>query len=128
MARLEAEFAHHGDTTIPATRQFSGFALSLLAGPGLPIENRFGLRPAAMPDGEPTPLKSHTAADRLRLLDVAAPPHPFLQGGRTTLDALLQSKREIFPGTVLVCATTIWSSTAGGVSSLRRFWRNVASR
>ena len=60
-------------------------------------------------------------------IDLDAPPHPFTAGGRRDFDALLQTKPEIFPGNVLICDTTTWSSTVGGLDSLQRFWRNVVS-
>ncbi|HEY0107046.1 MAG TPA: hypothetical protein VGB91_13255 [Rhizomicrobium sp.] len=60
-------------------------------------------------------------------IDPGAPPHPFAANGRRDFDALLQSKPGIFPGRVLICDTTIWSSTAGGIDNLQRFWRNVVS-
>jgi hypothetical protein len=31
----------------------------------------------------------------------------------------------VFPGRLLICDTTTWSSTAGGVENLKPFWRNV---
>jgi len=58
-------------------------------------------------------------------IDLGAPPHPFTAGGRGDFDALLQSKPDVFPGRLLICDTTIWSSTVGGLDSLQRFWRNV---
>ncbi|HEY2069998.1 MAG TPA: hypothetical protein VGG48_10630 [Rhizomicrobium sp.] len=58
-------------------------------------------------------------------IDPAAPPHPFTADGRRDFDALLQSKPGLFPGRVLVCDTTIFSSTVGGLESLQRFWRNA---
>jgi fructose-specific phosphotransferase system component IIB len=61
-------------------------------------------------------------------IDMAAPPHPFTQDGRTSFDALLQSRPEAFAGKLLVCDTTMFSSTAGGVDNLRRLWSNVLSR
>ncbi len=61
-------------------------------------------------------------------IDLAAPPHPFTQGGRSTFDALLQSRPGVFAGDLLVSDATLWSSTAGGVDSLRRFWTNVVGR
>lgn len=67
-----ADFLHHGDKTIPPRQVFGGFARSLLAGLGLPVENRFGLRPAAEPDGSPAPIERVDAADRLGLLDGVA--------------------------------------------------------
>lgn len=63
-----------------------------------------------------------------QLIDLAAPPHPALDEDRKTFDALLQSRPESFAGRVLVCDTTMFSSTAGGVNSLRRFWSNVLLR
>ena len=58
-------------------------------------------------------------------IDLGAPPHPFTAGGRHDFDALLQSKPGVFPGRLLICDTTTWSSTVGGLDSLQRFWRNV---
>jgi len=163
-ARLErqvVDFLHHGDRSIPPRQQFGKFARSLLAGLGVPVENRFGLRPAAEPDGSPSPIEIEAKIDRLHLLagvdtfnlhphlpqlerlgdatsklqvlarqkiDLTAPPHPFTQDGRETFDALLQSRTDAFAGTLLVSDTTLWSSTAGGVDSLRRLWSNVVQR
>jgi hypothetical protein len=59
-------------------------------------------------------------------IDLGAPPHPFTAGGRRGFDALLQSKPDVFRGRLLICEPTTWSSTAGGVDNLQRFWRNVA--
>jgi hypothetical protein len=61
-------------------------------------------------------------------IDLNAPPHPFTSDGRDTLDALLQSRPTVFAGTLLVGDATLWSSTAGGVESLRRLWANVVRR
>jgi hypothetical protein len=44
--RQVAEFRHHGDIALPGQQRFGGFGLSLMAGLGVPIRNRFGLRPA----------------------------------------------------------------------------------
>jgi hypothetical protein len=126
--RQIADFLHHGDKTIPPQQQFGGFARSLLAGLGVPVENRFGLHPAAEADGSPSPIEKETELDRIRLLqgvdtfnlhwhlpqlqrlgdalikldvlarqkiDLTAPPHPFTRD-RTTFDALLQSRPEVF--------------------------------
>jgi hypothetical protein len=51
------EFIHHGDVTIPARQQLGGFARSLLAGLGVPVQNQFGLNPARAADGSPAPLE-----------------------------------------------------------------------
>jgi hypothetical protein len=156
-----ADFLHHGDKTIPPRQGFGGFGRSLLTGLGVPIENRFGLRPAAEPDGSPAPIEVRQDLDRLKLLDgvstfnlhphlphlerladavrkmdvlvrqlidLSAPPHPFTREGRSTFDALLQSKPETFAGDLLVSDATLWSSTAGGVDNLRRLWINLMRR
>jgi hypothetical protein len=159
LARRELEFHHHGDPAIPARQCFGDFGISLLHGLGLPVRNRFGLRPAKLPDGSPAPLEIAAELDRAGLMegvatfnlhahlphferlgdgvakldvlarqpiDLGAPPHPFTAGGRRDFDALLQSKPGVFRGRLLICDTTTFSSTAGGVDSLQRFWRNVA--
>jgi hypothetical protein len=159
--RQLAEHLHHGDHGIPPRQGFGGFARNLLTGLGVPIDNRFGLRPAATPGGAPAPIEIDRALDELGLLrgvetfnlhphlpqleriglsiermnvlarqkiDLAAPHHPFTQDGRSSFDALLQSRADTFPGKLLVCDTTIFSSTVGGVENLRRFWANVVQR
>jgi hypothetical protein len=161
LERQLAEHRHHGDHAIPPRQGFGGLARTLLAGLGVPIENRFGLRPAATPDGAPAPVEIERGLDELGLLrdvdafhlhahlpqlerigpavermDVlarqrinpAAPPHPFTQAGRTTFDALLQSRPDAFAGKLLVCDATMFSSTAGGLDHLQRLWANVAQR
>lgn len=161
LARQTAEFLHHGDRTIPPQQRFGGYACALLAALGVPVVNRFGLRPAAAADGAPAPILAVHGADRLGLLsqvptfnlhphlphfecleggqaqmevlaqqplDLGAPPHPFARDGRTCFDALLQSRPGTFAGTLLVGDATLWSSTAGGVESLRQLWSNVVGR
>jgi hypothetical protein len=157
----ETEFFHHGDRTIPPVQRFSGFARSLLAELGVPVENRFGLRPAVLPDGQPAPIECQRELDRLGILDDVtsfnlhphlphlqrlgaaaeklevlarqrihpdAPPHPFTASGRVTFDALLQSRPGVFRGDLLVCDTTLFSSTAGGVENLNQMWTNLLER
>jgi len=51
--RQLAEYRHHDDHAIPPRQGFGGFARTLLAGLGVPVDNRLGLRPAAKDDGEP---------------------------------------------------------------------------
>jgi hypothetical protein len=41
---------------------------------------------------------------------------------------VLQSRPDVFAGDLIVCDATLWSSTAGGVENLRRFWANVLAR
>jgi hypothetical protein len=157
----EVEFRHHGDPTIPPQQRFGGFARSILDSLGIPVDNRYGLRPAASPDGAPAPIEIEHEADRLRLLDgvttfnlhphlphlervgaaaerldvlarqpidPAAPAHPFTASGHTTFNALLQSHPGVFAGDLLIGDATLWSSTAGGIVSLRRLWGNLLTR
>jgi hypothetical protein len=60
-----------------------------------------------------------------QFIDLEAPPHPFIKYGRKTFDALLQSKPNVFGGRLLICDATIWTSTNGGLGSLRQLWANV---
>jgi hypothetical protein len=155
------EHLHHGDRAIPPRQAFGGFARTLLAGLGVPVENRFGLRPAKQADGTPEEIYAERTLDRHHLLkevstlnlhphlpqlerigdctdrmdvlvrqkiDLTAPPHPFTRDGRDTFDALLQSRPQTFPGTLLVSDTTLWSSTAGGLTSLTKLWSNLLTR
>jgi hypothetical protein len=158
--RQFVEYLHHGDHGVPPRQGFGGLARTLLAGLGVAVENRFGLRPAAV-DGVPAPVEIDRALDELGLLrdveafhlhphlpqlerigpsiertdvlarqkiDLTARPHPFTHGGRTSFDALLQSRPDTFAGKLLVCDTTMFSSTAGGVENRHRFWANIVRR
>ena len=58
-------------------------------------------------------------------IDLEAPPHPFVEQGRKSFDALLQSKADVFAGRLLICDATLWTSTNGGLENLRQFWTNV---
>ena len=40
------EYAHHGDRLVPRQQRFGLYTRSLMAGLGVPVENRHGLRPA----------------------------------------------------------------------------------
>lgn len=159
--RQVIEYHHHGDQAIPPRQAFGGFARTLLAGLGVPVLNRFGLKPAVTVDGAPAPLEIERSHDVLGLLrevdafhlhphlphlerigpartlmqvlarqgiDLNAPPHPFTQDGRATFDAFLQSSADAFAGRLLVCDTTLFSSNAGGLDSLRQLWTNVIER
>ena len=39
------EYAHHGDALVPRQQRFGKYTRSLMAGLGVPVENRYGLRP-----------------------------------------------------------------------------------
>lgn len=56
------EHAHHGDALVPRQQRFGRYARSLMEGLGMPVVNRFGLRPATDPTtGRIAPL--HVARD-----------------------------------------------------------------
>ncbi len=49
MKERAVEHAHHGDELVPHQQRFGGFTRSLMTGLGIPVENRWGLRPAVVP-------------------------------------------------------------------------------
>src|SRR5262249_27303708 len=42
------EYAHHGDALVPRQQRFGRYVRSVMKGLGIPVENRFGLRPAVV--------------------------------------------------------------------------------
>jgi hypothetical protein len=73
------------------------------------------------------------AVDNLDVLarqpvDPGAPAHPFTAEGRFSFDALLPSRPETFHGVLLISDTPLFSSTAGGATSLNRLWTNLVRR
>ena len=46
MAQRQMEHAHHGDPLVPSQQRFGRYTRSLMTGLGVPVENRWGLRPA----------------------------------------------------------------------------------
>jgi hypothetical protein len=42
------EYAHHGDPLVLRQQRFGKYTRSLMKGLGVPIENRYGLRPAVV--------------------------------------------------------------------------------
>ena len=69
LARRTAEYLHHGDRAVPPQQGFSGFARTLLAGLGVPVDNRFGLHPAMTPNGLPAPIEVDRSLDEIGLLE-----------------------------------------------------------
>jgi hypothetical protein len=43
------EYAHHGDPLVPRQQRFGKYTRSVMKGLGVPVENRYGLRPATIP-------------------------------------------------------------------------------
>ena len=63
--RLEMEYAHHGDPLVPRQQRFGLYTRSLMKGLGVPVENRFGLRPAVVKDtNQIAPLTAMRDLDR----------------------------------------------------------------
>ncbi len=44
------EYAHHGDALVPRQQRFGKYTRTLMKGLGIPVENRYGLRPAIDPE------------------------------------------------------------------------------
>jgi hypothetical protein len=61
--RRVEEHRHHGDPMVPGAQRLGGYARSLLAGLGLPVDNLYGLRPATGSGGQPAPLEVARALD-----------------------------------------------------------------
>ena len=45
----DMEYHHHGDALVPRQQRFTKYVRSLMKGLGMPVENRYGLRPATHP-------------------------------------------------------------------------------
>ncbi len=56
MEEREVEHTHHGDELVPRQQRFGGYTRSLMRGLGIPVENRWGLRPAVADGGRIAPL------------------------------------------------------------------------
>ncbi|MCG5221102.1 hypothetical protein [Streptosporangium sp. KLBMP 9127] len=50
------EYHHHGDALVPRQQRFGRYTRSLMEGLGVPVENRYGLRPAAQGPNRIAPL------------------------------------------------------------------------
>jgi hypothetical protein len=58
------EYAHHGDPLVPRQQRFGLYTRSLMKGLGVPVENRYGLRPATIQGTQrPVPLAIARDAD-----------------------------------------------------------------
>jgi hypothetical protein len=68
--RLQMEYAHHGDPLVPRQQRFGLYTRSLMKGLGVPVENRFGLRPAVVSGtNELAPLTVMRDLDKPRWLE-----------------------------------------------------------
>jgi hypothetical protein len=58
------EYAHHRDPLVPRQQRFGQYTRSLMKGLGVPVENRWGLRPAVVEGtGQIAPLTKNTELD-----------------------------------------------------------------
>lgn len=65
----QMEYRHHGDPLVPRQQRFGKYTRSLMNGLGVPVENRFGLRPATIGSTHKlVPLTVDRELDRLNLL------------------------------------------------------------
>ncbi len=48
LAQRAMEYAHHGDPLVPRQQRFTRYTRGLMKGLGVPVENRWGLRPATV--------------------------------------------------------------------------------
>ncbi|MEV6055138.1 hypothetical protein AB0M27_30105, partial [Streptomyces sp. NPDC052107] len=50
LAEREMEYRHHGDLLVPRQQRFATYVRDLMKGLGVPVVNRYGLRPATSED------------------------------------------------------------------------------
>ena len=59
------EYEHHRDPLVPRQQRFGKYTRSLMKGLGVPVENRYGLRPATIPGtNRPEPLVRFNDLDK----------------------------------------------------------------
>ncbi|MFI9590516.1 hypothetical protein [Nonomuraea sp. NPDC052265] len=69
LALRDVEYHHHGDALVPRQQRFGRYTRSLIAGLGIPVENRYGLRPAVTREGVSAPLSIAKDLDTRGWLD-----------------------------------------------------------
>jgi hypothetical protein len=69
MKERAMEYAHHGDALVPRQQRFGKYTRSLMKGLGVPVENRYGLRPAVVSGTNQTPLTAFRDLDAHGWLD-----------------------------------------------------------
>ncbi|MEV4526658.1 hypothetical protein [Streptosporangium sp. NPDC049304] len=63
LAVRDAEYHHHGDALVPRQQRFACYVRGLMAGLGVPVENRYGLRPAVQENKKIAPLSINRDLD-----------------------------------------------------------------
>jgi hypothetical protein len=71
LTQRQKEYAHHGDPLVPRQQRFGKYTRSIMKGLDVPVENRFGLRPATVKGtmNQLVPLSKRTDFDKHNLLD-----------------------------------------------------------
>ncbi|WP_433365214.1 hypothetical protein [Streptosporangium sp. CA-115845] len=69
LAVRNVEYYHHGDLLVPRQQRFGRYTRSLMEGLGVPVENRYGLRPAVREPGRIAPLSITRDLDTKGWLD-----------------------------------------------------------
>lgn len=69
LAVRDVEYQHHGDLLVPRQQRFGRYTRSLMEGLGVPVENRYGLRPAVQEPGKIAPLSIARDLDTKGWLD-----------------------------------------------------------
>ncbi len=68
MNERNMEYYHHGDPLVPRQQRFGRYTRSLMKALGVPVENRYGLRPATHPGTQRTVALSTNGGPRLARL------------------------------------------------------------
>ncbi|GLY69008.1 hypothetical protein [Amycolatopsis taiwanensis] len=63
LAVRDIEYHHHGDPLVPRQQRFAGHLRGVMHGLGVPVENRYGLRPAAREQNKIAPFSAFRDSD-----------------------------------------------------------------
>ncbi|MEU8487858.1 hypothetical protein [Streptomyces sp. NPDC048641] len=69
LAERDLEYRHHGDPLVPRQQRFATYVRDLMKGLGVPVMNRYGLRPATGEDNRIAPLSTVADLDTKGWLD-----------------------------------------------------------
>ncbi|MER5358574.1 hypothetical protein [Streptomyces sp. NPDC002785] len=69
LAVRDMEYRHHGDPLVPRQQRFATHVRDLMQGLGVPVENRYGLRPAVQESNKIAPLSTVRDLDAKGWLD-----------------------------------------------------------
>ncbi|WP_336518448.1 hypothetical protein [Pollutibacter soli] len=70
LKQRQMEYKHHGDPLVPRQQRFGKYTRSLMKGLGVPVENKYGLRPATLGGtNQLVPLSINKDFDKLGMLN-----------------------------------------------------------